>query len=391
MKKIKLYKKTYSGKIRVWMIEEVEANDGYIISFGEENGNIQQHLYSAKPPKLALEIDRKVKLKLNEGYRKDRNSLDKILLDENDLRKPMLAYPYQKVKEIQFPMIIQPKLNGVRGLVRWEKRTIGEGLFAKTIEETTIRSREGKLYYIPHIKELFDQFYNEHPDKRGLVFDGELYIHGEPLNRIKSRAALVDVNDNPHKTSYPTEDLEYWVYDLAIENVVQSERLDILKSIYLFRYLGSPIKFVFNIGVISIEEARLEANKFIELGYEGGILRNPEAEYKFSKRSKALLKIKKIQHTECEILDIIDKGEKAGRANIVFLLKNDINSETFECTPGFTNPITKKATWSNEDKLAAYNNKSDLIGKKATVRFYERSGVAKVPFHANVETIRDYE
>jgi len=36
-------------------------------------------------------------------------------------------------------------------------------------------------------------------------------------------------------------------------------------------------------------------------------------------------------------------------------------------------------------------NKDKYVGKLATVKYYERSGVDCVPFHANVITIRNYE
>ena len=49
---------------------------------------------------------------------------------------------------------------------------------------------------------------------------------------------------------------------------------------------------------------------------------------------------------------------------------------------------------ANNEKFEALKlelaNKEKLIGKKVTIKFYERSGVKKCPFHSNVLNTRDY-
>ena len=82
----------------------------------------------------------------------------------------------------------------------------------------------------------------------------------------------------------------------------------------------------------------------------------------------------KFKNTECLILDVIDEGDKDNGESIKFVLKNDINSETFNCFISASFDIRKQLLY----------DKHLWIGKYATVEYGERSGVKKCPFHSNV-------
>src|ERR1035437_6113310 len=79
---------------------------------------------------------------------------------------PMLAGMYLP-QVAKFPLDVQPKLDGLRCLVG--------------ADDLVLRSRGGMTYRLPHIA---DQLARILPT--GAIADGELYIHGVPLQAIFS-------------------------------------------------------------------------------------------------------------------------------------------------------------------------------------------------------------
>ena len=111
-------------------------------------------------------------------------------------------------------------------------------------------------------------------------------------------------------------------------------------------------------------------DNFIDSGFEGLILRNPSAEYQFGKRNQAMFKFKKVDDGKFIIVDI--KSEHKRSDLPLFVCRNDINDELFECS------INKP-----QDEQRGYlANKEKYIGKYMFVEYRERSGVNQLPFHA---------
>ena len=107
-------------------------------------------------------------------------------------------------------------------------------------------------------------------------------------------------------------------------------------------------------------------------------MRNPEAEYQYGKRNLSMIKYKKSTDGKFTIIDIYPEGVK--RKDIpLFLLRNDINDETFE--------VHLVGSFSYQKYVL--DNKEDFIGKEMFVEYGERSGVAQVPFHVKQTYIID--
>jgi DNA ligase-1 len=117
---------------------------------------------------------------------------------------------------------------------------------------------------------------------------------------------------------------------------------------------------------------------FIECGYEGSMIRWGLHEYK-NGRTKYLLKYKKFQDIEAEVIDILPGRGK--RANTVgkWVLRME-NGKEFEASP----------TGKDEENSKIYLDKSNFIGKIATIKFqdYTPAGVPRFP---TFKGIRDYE
>ena len=301
---------------------------------------------------------------------------------------PMLAKIYEYNNEQG--LLAQMKINGVRCNISAVMR--GEGFF-KT-KGLVFRSRKGLEYKCPVLENvilnevLTDRQFNRMLEDN-LVLDGELYIPGLELNDILSAAENL-------KSPY-NRFLQFWCYDLAIDDMIQTSRISLLKSEFgkfkmpncvnakaiLDYHMNNKKRFVLIHTYDNLngdEDIIKYRDLFVEAKFEGAILRNPYATYQFGKRNSTMYKSKPILDGKFKIIDIIPEGAK--RPNFSkFVLRNDINGETFECMP-IGDASTRESYLLNKDKL---------IGKTAFVEYRCRSGVKNVPNHGNLIKIFNNE
>ena len=212
--------------------------------------------------------------------------------------------------------------------------------------------------------------------EEGIALDGELYLPGYGINEINS---FIKNTELPQHYQ-----LQFWCYDLAIEGVSAIARYTMLEGnfnndIYDFQskdeHLNNKKRFIllpaFN-NIHYINDAIKYRDKFIDLGFEGLVIREENTSYQFGgKRNNAMLKFKKILDGYFTIINIVPEGIK--RSNLPkFICKNDINDETFECT--------LNAPHNYQENILL--NKECYIGKLMFVEYRERSGIKQVPFHA---------
>lgn len=419
----KLYARTSSGHINEWGIEASET--GIItITEGLLEGaktsthrkcspkNVGKMNETSAYEQARKEAESRIEKKKKQGYKsvndlaskEDMQSFNEVPLtpnglqawldmvlpidrtDANNISKPMKAQPYFKVTTaggiktktniplIKFPCFGQPKLNGFRCIVRWEEVEVGEGLFKEKTNRAVFRSKEGLVYDIfEHIESEFkeDMFkWNINGKPVELAYDGELYIPGKFLQEISSAA---------RKRNSNTAKLKFYTFDLAVEGLKQDERLKILSEIESSKRDKNlqNIVFVKHIDTLDNTDAQNWTDHWIKEGYEGGIFRDTKALYQFGKRASTMVKLKRSQDKEFEIIDVVG-GDNAPELGVFVCLAE--NGETFKATP----------EGSHEVKKEYLLNKSKYIGKPLTVRFFERTEDGK-PFHAVGVAVRDYE
>jgi len=190
------------------------------------------------------------------------------------IEAPMLAQTYPRSNIDWTHAYAQPKLDGNRCLARCT-----DGLI-------TLWSRQAKQIILPHVVNFLNSIMQD-----GDVFDGELYLHGTPLNQIRSLIA------RPRTES---EQLTYQVYDMVIPASFQ-ERHALLRS-RIKRNGDVALVDTCHIG----NEATLMQYQAdcIEVGYEGAMLRHRNPPYKPGRRSASLLKLKSCQDSEFPILRV---------------------------------------------------------------------------------------
>lgn len=378
------------------------------IEYGTVNGKTHKELIFTNRAKID-ELKSRINAKRKEGYKELYELKDNISLSTSETLEEMVEYgDNQKATLLSFltsylpkynttsdgfilPMLAktledntpfekygimlgQWKINGLRCIIgATEVNTI----FDKV--RLTYHSREGvdwtdKLSWMDNIlipRINFDLLYMM--SRENVCLDGELYLPGYSVNDINSFVK--------NKLFMQHQQLQYWVYDVCIENMTAYNRAELLKQniacpiidfTYKEDHLNNEQQLVLlpTFHISNIQQATACRDDFISAGFEGLILRNPNNEYQFGKRNASMFKYKKKDDGLFEVIAI--NADKRGLP--IYTLKNDINDSLFECTINL--PQDKQ-----RDQLLM---KEHLIGKKGLVEFRERSGVQQVPFHAKL-------
>lgn len=389
-----LYRKNNNGQPCVWIAIKESINQ-YKVYHGILGKTISSTLINTHR-KVEDEIKSKFNSKRKEGYKYLHELKDNVTLPvEGELLSylntylldyrttidgsvlPMLAKTFDNENNKLFKKVPtyygQWKINGLRCFISAYKE---EGIFGGI--RLKFQSREGIYWNSLGILEHYllsiipDYFLNKMVEE-DYILDGELYIPGYTVNEINHFVKNIKAPQNGQ--------LQYWCYDLAIADYTANERKNILLNNFNSRiarfknkteHLNNKEKFLIlpSYAISSESVAFMFRNGFIDDGFEGLILRNPDEEYQFGKRNSSMIKYKKSTDGKFKIIDIKPEGIK--RPDIpLFVCKNDINDAEFECHVGGTLDYQKEC----------FKRKDELIGKYMYVEYGERSGVNQLPFH----------
>jgi DNA ligase-1 len=170
--------------------------------------------------------------------------------------RPLLAHIYEPHR-VTYPCYVQPKLNGIRALYQ-------NGRFQSRDQ---LPFPDGLLSHLAEpLKAAFDP---------SVILDGELYVHGWPLQRIN--AAVTPVRQ------HPTEDtlkVEYHVFDSVEYCKPFESRFGKLASISNeYAWNKTSIQFVRTIHCGTETLANELYAQFVSLGYEGMMYRLGDCPY----------------------------------------------------------------------------------------------------------------
>lgn len=258
---------------------------------------------------------------------------------------PMLAHKYPDYQDrVDWATAyVQPKFDGFRCVAR---RVDGR---------VTLFSRSGDVFTtVPHVTAHLERVL-----PADAVWDGELYLHGETLQKISS---LVN------KEQPETQRLIYNVYD-SFDNRPYAERQAELKGRLRITQPPSTCP-VFSVPTFRVTgEARLMEFQALCLskGYEGAMLRHGPEVYVPGKRSVSLLKVKTFIDAEFTII-----GYKAGDGSFA-------DKAVFVCSVGDTT-FDVTAPGTHQQKREALVNGAAYIGRQLTVKFAGYTDNGK-PFH----------
>jgi DNA ligase-1 len=271
----------------------------------------------------------------------------------------MLAAAIKDPSKLQFPLWASPKFDGIRCVIR------GGRALSRTLKP------------IPNnfVREILEALPLE-------GFDGELMIDGK-FSQVAS--AIMSREGEPCFT--------YWAFDLTSEqerpyvrrHKELAERIDALPA-----GARECVKLTPQVIVSTLEEVQRVEETALADGYEGLILRTPEAIYKHGRstvREQGLLKLKRFIDAEAEIIGFEEqmannnaletdhlgyakrshaKAGKVGKGTLGALLVRDLESGVeFRLGTGLDDAL-RAEIWANQEvylgELVTY--KSQPHGKK---------------------------
>ena len=199
--------------------------------------------------------------------------------------------------------------------------------------------------------------------KPGEYLDGECYAPNKTFEEITSMFKM-----NP-------EDLEFHIFDYFDINKPDLTFEERIEKINIPRR-GCHV--VETMSVNNKSDVSKLHDKFVEMGYEGIMIRDRKSIYEIGKRSNYLLKFKTFQTEEYEII-----GAKTGHGR-------DADAVVWLCKTEDGNEFTARPEGTIENREYMYTNRDVYIGKMLTVRFQNLTDIGVPRFPVGV-AIRDYE
>lgn len=354
MKYETLYKRTSTGAVQIWYMEQ-EGNKHRATS-GQQDGkhvtsdwtvcegkNLGKANETSPEEQARLEIEAKYKKQRAQG--KYHDTPDEI--DNAKFFAPMLAQKYEDRPPTQEDfdagvIVSQPKLDGMRCIAN------RHGLW----------TRKGKpIPVAPHIREALQTIFEGHR----VTIDGELYNHD--LKHMFEELLSIA------KQSKPTQEdidkarqwLQFHVYDMYDEddpNATFFGRYGNLVHLISTKSNTSIIRPVSTIKCFSQEELDNLYGSYADDGYEGQMVRRDDSPYE-NKRAKQLLKRKEFTTDEFEVVEIQSgKGNRSTwAARVICKTKEGVN---------FGSGINGNEAYCQ--KLLVEKDK--YVGGDATIKFF---------------------
>lgn len=197
-----------------------------------------------------------------------------------DIFKPMLATDADLTK-LRFPLLASPKLDGIRAVVRGG----------------VVYSRSNKPIPNKYVQEMCGQSYFEH-------FDGELTV-GLPWSKTVYRDTVSHVMSNDKRGF----EFCFHVFDhIANEDLIYRQRHDMIVA------NGAIIKRLEQRTISNLGELLAFEEAYLNMGYEGLILRDPNAPYKRGRstvKEGYLLKLKRFTDAEATVTGFEERQHNA--------------------------------------------------------------------------------
>lgn len=404
-----LYKSKSKGKVTKWVIKiepicnstQTITKYNILVTFGEIDGKQQTHVTTVEKGKSNRSIYQQAILEAKSKWneKKSRDGYTDIepvrqlttisnvttLPPFSGAFSPMLANtfnitlytlptittaPPTRGYKIPFPAFVQRKYDGIRCIAYLDsaKNVILES--RKGVKFTQFTNIEfGLKLFFEQAGSCIENGKGELSPPSRFYFDGELYSNSIPFETINGCVRLTKNITNDDRNNI--NKIQYHIYDYFNGNkttTVFKDRMTILKNIFEnvrneddTRQILNTIREVETEEVTCIEEMKIKHAQYVENGFEGIIIRDPNGIYEPNKRSKYLQKYKEFMEDEFEIVGFHD-GEGVDRELVIW------NCITKEGKPFSVRPRT-----TFEERKRLFKEASNYVGKQLTVIFQEYS------------------
>lgn len=284
------------------------------------------------------------------------------------ITKPMLASKLDNVKDLKYPVLATPKLDGIRCL-----KIDGKAV-----------SRTFKPIANRYCREMVEKYF---PDG----VDGELMVEGN--FQAVSSAVMTEDGEPPvtyYIFDYVKDDLQKpydkRVYELSAVMSTVFEKAEKEEGRPIFRIL-MPVLIRNEKELLDFEKACLAE------GFEGVILRDPKGPYKCGRSTPKegyLLKLKRFEDVEATILDCTERYHNAneaekdnfGRTKRSTHQENQVATGTLGAmvvkSKEFKNTYNVGSGFTEEQRVEFWKIRKNLSGKIIKVK-YQPVGVLDVP------------
>ncbi len=254
--------------------------------------------------------------------------------------KPQLAVACKDTSKLKYPVIVEPKLDGVRCLTR-----LGQ-------DNITFYSRDLKQFV--NFEELEQDLIKNFMWIGNVTLDGEVVAKSGKFDDTISRA-------RSHRGVNTHIEYEYHIFDVLIDSYSLLMRKDRLADYAESDYC----KFVPFI-IAGTEQELLDYHKTCcEAGYEGTMIKNPYTLYHHG-RNQDWKKLKPFHTADLTITNITEgKGKASGMMGRIevqgFIGDSDDVYVKTEVGTGFSNELRKDM----------FDNKNKYLGKVAEIQYQE--------------------
>lgn len=264
------------------------------------------------------------------------------------LRKPRIAPmgAYELTdKRVHYPAMVQPKLDGYRGLAHL---TSGN--------QVEIKSMRMKPYqHLDHITKILAKKIKN----KNIYIDGEIYLD-QPINVLRSILGRDNLDEDQKKMAQQIKFIVFDMFDLNKMNMPYVERFKWLKDNF-----GNNKN-----DVIEVIECRIAKNnknieeafeEYVKEGYEGIIVRNYDGKYKLGGKSVDVLKSKNVLKDKFIIVGY-KEGTGSNKGTVVWELR---------CRKNTQKNFWAKPTGTRENRREMYKNREKYIGKEITIKYFD--------------------
>jgi len=221
----------------------------------------------------------------------------------------MLAAPLKEGDHVPLPAIVELKLDGVRCVAR-----INKGV-------CVLKTRQGRDLHFPKIENALLRIANG----EDLTFEGEL--------TTEKRTDISGICNKVLKSGYVDgmdDQIIYSVFDVIPTEIFDAKGLTAKQrvrtldiQIRMMAYTGDRIQLTPSYEVTTMSEIKKINNAYILDGYEGVIVKDPEAVYHY-KRNKAWRKLKQVNQTTLKCIGTEEgKGKRKGKVGALICESSD--------------------------------------------------------------------
>lgn len=231
-----------------------------------------------------------------------------------------VPYDTKRLAQYTFPVIVQPKLNGERA-------------WADVVHDQscTLYSSTGLILpSVPHINQALLSLPTG-------AYDGELYIHGLPVQQIHSIVSRKTELHPDHMS------MQYSIFDLIDPIKAQMHRRETLVDMHAYLYEEGQMQydklmFLPSLFAWSIEQVFKALEIYTSQGYEGIVIRNPVAIYTSGKQPFCCMKYKPRKQDLYQIVGFAEEVDQYGqpKGSLGAFILTDPRGNIFKSGSGLT-------------------------------------------------------